>query len=290
VWNLIRDAPCRLSAHGVSSSITWRQTVMLLPFAPIVLTNCSWQCDRRFEPNFVPACALCKMGDHGSKYRGCPYFRTLMEKVSRNKPQSATLNIKQLNPKPPNKDRRQTSFQSIHQHRPPFNTLQDYHPTTNAWTIPLNFSGQPQLPPRPFSYNQPRDLPSNYSFVPHPHSAHLHYKADPPLPHKVSCPCSLNFNLSANKGSQPSARNPGNCENGIFSPVQNIPASPRPPETGGESHSDGSATNKSPRPQGDQNKAKTRQNTFQRRTRIPFCHAWKFSFQATPHSGRSTSG
>jgi hypothetical protein len=42
--------------------------------------HCSWQCDKRFKPNFVPACALCNMGEHGSKYRGCPYFRNLVEK------------------------------------------------------------------------------------------------------------------------------------------------------------------------------------------------------------------
>jgi hypothetical protein len=193
--------------------------------------HCSWQCDRRFEPNFVPTCALCKMGEHGSKYRGCPYFRSLMEKESRNKP--ATLNTKQLNAEPPTMDRRQSSFQSTHQHRPPLNSLQNYPPPINAWTKPLNFSGQPYLPPRPYTSNQPRDLPSNYSFAPHPHFAQLHDKPVPPLPHKVSCACSL----SANKGFQPAARNP-----------QNIPAAPRPPETGGESNSDVSDTSKSPPP------------------------------------------
>jgi hypothetical protein len=74
--------------------------------------HCSWQCDKRFEPNFVPVCALCKMGEHCSKYRGCPYFRNLMEKETGNKPQPATPNSKQLNRQSPNRNTTQTSFQS----------------------------------------------------------------------------------------------------------------------------------------------------------------------------------
>jgi hypothetical protein len=48
----------------------------------------SRQCEKRFELNFVPRCALCRIGGHGSKYRGCPYFHNLMEKEMRNKSQS----------------------------------------------------------------------------------------------------------------------------------------------------------------------------------------------------------
>jgi hypothetical protein len=88
--------------------------------------HCSWQCDSSFETSFVPPCALWKMGDHGTKYRGCPYFRTLTANETRNRPLSPTINTKQLNQNPPNTDRRKTSFQSSNQHRPPFKNVHDY--------------------------------------------------------------------------------------------------------------------------------------------------------------------
>jgi hypothetical protein len=67
--------------------------------APPVCANCaeehfSWQCEKRFEPNFLPTCALCKIGDHGSKYRGCAYIRNIVVKEMRNKPQSEKLHTK----------------------------------------------------------------------------------------------------------------------------------------------------------------------------------------------------
>jgi hypothetical protein len=137
--------------------------------------HCSWQCEKRFEPNFVPTCALCRMGGHGSRYRGCPYFRSLMDREMRNKPQSAPINAKRNNRQPPTMDRARTSFQPIHQQRPPFRTIHNYPPLNpvNAWTRPLNFSTtpQPQPPPQPFSLNQPSDLSSTYMFVQQPNSA-----------------------------------------------------------------------------------------------------------------------
>jgi hypothetical protein len=69
--------------------------------AHCVEEHCSWQCENRFEPNFVQTCARCKTADHGSKYRGCPSFRNLMEKEMRNKPQSEKLS----NPQPSNMGR-----------------------------------------------------------------------------------------------------------------------------------------------------------------------------------------
>jgi hypothetical protein len=45
--------------------------------------HCSWECEVRFQPNFVPNCALCKIGEHTTKFRGCPFFQELMEKESR---------------------------------------------------------------------------------------------------------------------------------------------------------------------------------------------------------------
>jgi len=41
------------------------------------------ECEARFEPNFVPTCALCKIGEYTAKLGGCPFFQDLMEKESR---------------------------------------------------------------------------------------------------------------------------------------------------------------------------------------------------------------
>jgi hypothetical protein len=72
----------------------------------VAMQNC-------FEPNFLSTCALCKIGDHGSKYIGFPYFRNLMEKEMRNKFQSEKLNTKPNN-RQPNMGRARNSIQSIH--------------------------------------------------------------------------------------------------------------------------------------------------------------------------------
>jgi hypothetical protein len=115
--------------------------------------HCSWQCEKRFEPNFVPTCALCKLGYHGSKYKGCPYFRNLMEKEMRNKPQSEKLNANPNNRQPSNMGRARNLFQSIHPQNPPSKTLHDYPPISpgNAWSRPLKFATTqlPQPPPPP---------------------------------------------------------------------------------------------------------------------------------------------
>jgi hypothetical protein len=205
--------------------------------------HCSWQCDKRFEPNFVPTCALCKIGDHGSKYRGCPYFRNLMEKEMRNKPQA-----EKLNRQPPNMGRARNPDQSIYPQKPPSKTIHNYPPMSpgNAWSRPLNFAPTQLSKPHPqhYSLNQPRHLPSNYMFVPPEEIPQLHYRQDPRLAHKLNCASSSRSNLTVNNSLQPAARETVNCETGIFSPAQNIPASPPPPETGVESHSDSSIANR----------------------------------------------
>jgi hypothetical protein len=45
--------------------------------------HCSWECEARFEPNCVPTCALCKIGERTGKLRCCPFFQDLMENGSR---------------------------------------------------------------------------------------------------------------------------------------------------------------------------------------------------------------
>ena len=202
--------------------------------------HCSWQCEKRFEPNFVPTCALCKIGDHGSKYRGCPYFRNLMEKEMRNKPQPEKLNNRQ----PSNVGRARNSFQSMHPQNPPSKTLHDYPPMSpgNAWSRPLNFSTSqlPQPPPPTPRLNQPRNLLSNHIFVPHMEIPQFYYRQDPRLSHKLSCTCNSHPNPTVNNNVQPAAKEPVTSETGISPPEQNIPASPPPPGAGDEPNSDSS--------------------------------------------------
>jgi hypothetical protein len=105
----------------------------------------------------------------------------------------------------------------------------------NAWSGPLNFASTqlPQLPaPQLYSLNQPRDLPSQHTFVPHAEIPQLHYGQDPRLTLKIKLHCSLRSNLSVNNSFQLTARNRVNCETGIHSAAQNIPASPPPPPWG----------------------------------------------------------
>jgi hypothetical protein len=106
--------------------------------------------EQRFEPNFVPVYALCKIRDLGSKYRCCPYFRILVQFEIRNKRQSENLNTEPNNRQPPNMDRALSSVQSIHQENPSFKTLHSYSPMIlgNAWARPLNCSIT-QLPKSP---------------------------------------------------------------------------------------------------------------------------------------------
>jgi hypothetical protein len=79
------------------------------------------------------------MGEHGSKYRGCPYFHSLLDREMRNKPQCTPINVKQNNQQSPALDTARISFQSIHQQRPAFKTLHNNPPFSplNAWTRPL---------------------------------------------------------------------------------------------------------------------------------------------------------
>jgi hypothetical protein len=227
--------------------------------------HCSWQCDRRFEPNFVPTCALCKMGEHGSKYRGCPYFRSLMDKETRNKPQPPPLNTNQINPNPPTIDRRQTS-QTFSRPRPPSKTLQNFPPNFNSWSRPLNLaSAHPIQPPLPFSSTQPRTL------APQPRAAHLNQCPDLTTAHKVSCTCSL-------VPSSSSISPPQKPDNGEPSISQNSP-SPPSHESGAEPHSDCSAFNQ-PRPPKNTTKKLTQNNPLPTTQHFP-THSNQNSFQSS---------
>jgi hypothetical protein len=85
--------------------------------------------------NFVPTYALYNIGDHGSEYRGCSYFRVLMGREIRNRPQSEKLHTNRII------DRALPSVQSNHQQRPSIKTLHDYRSTSpgNACSRPLNY-------------------------------------------------------------------------------------------------------------------------------------------------------
>jgi hypothetical protein len=111
----------------------------------------SWECTRRNEPDFIPSCALCKLGSHGSRYRGCPYFRSLMERESRNNPQAATHssnNSNHINSNYQSSVRRP----SINNFGHPLHALPNMPPTINAWSQPLKFSKAPNpLAPHPLS-------------------------------------------------------------------------------------------------------------------------------------------
>jgi hypothetical protein len=126
--------------------------------------HCSWQSEKRFELNFLPTCALWNIGDHSFKYRGCPYFRILMEKETRNKPQSEKLNTKPNNCQPSNTGRAGSSVQFIHLQNPPrrsaYGSRKRLEQASDFATMQL-----PQ--PSPPGLNQRRELPSNYMFVPH---------------------------------------------------------------------------------------------------------------------------
>jgi hypothetical protein len=189
---------------------------------------CWRQCEKRFEPNFMPICALC---------RGCPYFRNLMEEEMRNGLQPKKLNTKPNTRQPPNMGRERNSVQSIHPQKPSSKTIYDYPPMSpgKAWKSPLKFSTTklPRSPPQLYSLNQPRDLPSKYMFVPHVEILQLHYRQDPRLAHKLNCTCNLRSNLSVNNSLQPAVREPANCETGIYLPTQNTPVSLPPPRDRG---------------------------------------------------------
>jgi hypothetical protein len=112
--------------------------------------HCSWLCTKRYEPNFTPSCALCTLGDHGARYRGCPYFRSLMEKEQRNKPNkppSSTSNPNHVDPNHLAFDRRHNSLPARNHFRHPLHTLQSFPPPTSAWSRPLVFSTAKPPPP-----------------------------------------------------------------------------------------------------------------------------------------------
>jgi hypothetical protein len=224
-------------AGSVSSSFTWRHTFRSLRLPPTVHRNVarrrSWKCEKRYKRNFLTICSFCGIGGNGSKYRGCPILHDLVEKKTRNEPQSEKGNTKPNNQQPSNTERARGSSQSIHPQEPSSQTLHD-HPHMspgNYWSRPLTFTTTrlPQLPSQLYSLNQPCHLPSKYMFVPHANIPQLHYRQDPRLAYKLNRTCRLRSNLSENNGLQPAARKHANCEQGLPTPARNIPASSLPP-------------------------------------------------------------
>jgi hypothetical protein len=129
----------------------------------------------------------------------------------RNRPQSGKLSTKQDNRQPPNMDRASKSLSSIHPSAPPLKTLHYYAPLSIYWICldqVFDFFHYTTVTtsPQTFSLNQARDLPSKYTFVPHPETAQLCYRPDPWLANKVNCTGSLSSDLSANNSFQPTAR------------------------------------------------------------------------------------
>jgi hypothetical protein len=87
--------------------------------------------------------ALYKLEVHVSKYRVYPYFRNLMEKEMRNKPQYEKLNTKRNNRQPPNTGRARGSVQPIQRKDLPpkrSTTIRQWVPEmlgAGLWILPL---------------------------------------------------------------------------------------------------------------------------------------------------------
>jgi hypothetical protein len=145
--------------------------------------HCSWECETRFEPNFVPTCALCKIGEHSTRFRGCPFFQELMEKESRlyhNKPSHF---------KPPAPRSHPEVFRTRGPPKPPLVSNYNHFPAMNmpnAWNRPLLFGKQ--APPQNVGYTQPANIPFNAHFENRQTHA-LHSMQDPRLRNKVDCNC-----------------------------------------------------------------------------------------------------
>jgi hypothetical protein len=146
--------------------------------------HCSWECEVRFEPNFVPTCALCKIGEHSTRFRGCPFFQELMEKESRlnrNKPSHSkpppprthpeVLRARGL-PKPP-------PVLNYNRHFPAMNA-------PNAWSRPLQFGIQ--TPTHNPCTTQPSNIPFNVHFQ-NRQTHTLQSSQDPRLGYKAGCAC-----------------------------------------------------------------------------------------------------
>ena len=146
--------------------------------------HCSWECEARFEPNFVPTCALCKIGNHSTRFRGCPFFQELMEKESRlnrNKPSHSK-------PPPP-----RTHPVALRAHALPIpQPVSNYNlhlPATNlpnAWNRPLQFGSQ--TPAHYPCTTQPLNIPFNVHFQ-NRQTHTLHPRQDPRLGYKADCVC-----------------------------------------------------------------------------------------------------
>ncbi|XP_021941787.1 uncharacterized protein LOC110840825 [Zootermopsis nevadensis] len=119
-------------------------------------SHCSWECTARLEPDFIPTCALCKIGDHSPRFRGCPFFQSLMDKEGR-------LNQKKATGKPPNAGPvRQPALP-----RPPSYNNRNFPAmrVTNAWNRPLVFGTQTGTPTHT-SFVQPSNIPFHCQFIP----------------------------------------------------------------------------------------------------------------------------
>jgi hypothetical protein len=175
--------------------------------------HCSWDCTARFQPNFVPTCALCKIGEHSTKFRGCPFFQDLMEKegrLNRNKP----THTKQKAPPPrtpvsvgkaggplqPPAFQRPPSHSNFSQNLPA-------QRVNNAWNRPLVFGNQATTPTFQ-TLVQPNNIPLKYQFRP----TEVHMPSvqpptrDPRLANPVVCTCKAhptNFSMHPHTPTSP---------------------------------------------------------------------------------------
>jgi hypothetical protein len=140
--------------------------------------HCSWECEARFEPNFVPSCALCKIGEHSTRFRGCPFFKELMEKESR-------LNRNNHSKPPPPR----TQLRARPPQRQPVPNYNLHFPAMNApnaWNRPLQFAGQ--IPAHNTFSTQPLNIPYNVHFQ-NRHAHTPHPRQDPRLGYKADYAC-----------------------------------------------------------------------------------------------------
>jgi hypothetical protein len=118
MWNFSKDDSCRLDAHGVSSSLTWRQTVSPFRLASSVqgktargnIKNVSYRNSCRL--------AHCAKSEISSRSICDIPSCTISLKKEEVKPQSEELNAKPNNWQPTNIGRARSSVQSIRKDLP----------------------------------------------------------------------------------------------------------------------------------------------------------------------------
>jgi len=108
-----------------------------------------WECEARFESNFVPTCALCKIWKHTAKLRGCPFFQDRMEKERRlSRIKSSQIRQRTSGHNEPDNVRTARGPQKHTAQRPPFSALTDYQQhlpaisVNNVWSRPLKCGNQ----------------------------------------------------------------------------------------------------------------------------------------------------